>query len=181
MILVSACLAGFPCSYDGEPRTIEKIKALVEAGEAFPVCPEELGGLPTPREIAEIVGGDGSDVLEGQAKVITRNGENVTQEFILGAYRVLEIAKKYEIFKAVLKANSPSCGVGLIYDGSFQGNLKKGDGVLVTLLKREGIKVVSDSIYRKEQSFTEPSPRKIYEAKGRQRHLRDKDDSKEGI
>lgn len=88
-------------------------------GELIPVCPEQLGGLSTPRSNAEIVGGTGIDVLEGKAKVMKEDGAEVTEHFPRGAYEVLNIAKKLQVKKAVLKARSPSCGIRKIYDGTF--------------------------------------------------------------
>lgn len=141
MILVSACLGGVNCRWNGENRLNKKIESLVKEKKAIPLCPEILGGLPTPRPPAEISGGTGIDVLDGKAKVIDREGSDITKNFILGAYEVLRIAKENKIRRAFLKSRSPSCGCGKIYDGTFKGRLKKGDGVLAALLKREGIKI----------------------------------------
>lgn len=110
----------------------------------IPVCPEVFGGLTTPRTPNEIVGGDGDDVIDGEAKVITKDGEDVTEEFIKGARRALEIARIFNIKKAILKQRSPSCGNGKIYDGTFSGNLIEGDGVTAALFKRNGIEVISE-------------------------------------
>ena len=114
---------------------------MVEDGLAIPVCPEVLGGLRIPRENSEITGGNGSDVLEGKARVITISGKDVTSNFIKGAKVVLAFAKKYRIKKAILKSNSPSCGLGKIYDGSFTSKLINGSGVTASLLRQKGIKV----------------------------------------
>lgn len=139
MLLVSACLAGIDCTWDGKNRLDLKIKEMVDKNLAIAVCPELLGGRGTPRTKTEIKGGSGEDVLDGRVKVFDENGKDVTDEFLKGAYTVLDIAKKHNIKKAILKSKSPSCGVGHIYDGSFKGNLVKGDGVTAALLKREGI------------------------------------------
>lgn len=139
MILVSACLAGIDCAWDGKNRLNPKIKELVEKKLAVAVCPEVLGGRSIPRTRTEIKGASGEDVLDGKAKVFDENGKDVTAEFIKGAHAVLEIAKKNNIKEAILKSKSPSCGVGKIYDGSFKGNLVCGDGVAAALLKRENI------------------------------------------
>jgi uncharacterized protein YbbK (DUF523 family) len=139
MILVSACLSGINCTWDGKNRLDKEVKKLVARKLALPVCPEVLGGRDIPRTRTEIKGGRGEDVLCGRAKVIDERGEDVTDEFIKGAYKALEIAKKHNIEKAILKSKSPSCGVGKIYDGSFKGRLVKGDGVTAALLKKEGI------------------------------------------
>jgi uncharacterized protein YbbK (DUF523 family) len=134
MILVSACLAGFPCRYDGSAGKNEKIQELVAQGKALPVCPEQLGGLPTPRLPAEISAG----------KVISRDGTDVSGAFKKGAETVLSIAKEYGITEAVLKARSPSCGKGCVHDGSFSGALVQGNGITADLLLKNGIVVKSE-------------------------------------
>ena len=131
MILVSACLAGFKCKYNGESNTDERIVELVKKGEAIPVCPEQLGGLPTPRVPSEII----------SEKVISKNGDDVTEQFNRGAAITLEIAKLYNCTEAIFKSRSPSCGSGKIYDGTFSGTLINGDGITAKLLKENGIKV----------------------------------------
>ena len=141
-MLVSACLAGIPCRYDGKSRGREEIIALVKAGRARTFCPEVLGGLKIPRAPSEIVGGDGGDVLDGKAKVMSRDGEDLTTEFIGGANAVLDLCRKSGTNEVLLKSKSPSCGVGKVHDGTFSGTLRMGDGVTAALLKRNGIKVV---------------------------------------
>jgi uncharacterized protein YbbK (DUF523 family) len=142
MKLISACIAGIFCRYDGQTRRREEIIALVQSGKALAVCPETLGGLKIPREPAEIVGGDGFDVLDGKAKVMTCDGEDVTTEFVNGAQAALSLCRRYGARKVFLKSKSPSCGVGIIYDGTFSGTLRPGFGVTAALLKRNHIKVV---------------------------------------
>lgn len=141
MILVSACLCGVKCRYNGDAKPDEEVIALLREGKAIPVCPEQLGGLPVPRPPAEIMEGDGEAVLDGSACVRNRQGQDVTQAFIAGAEETLNIARLSGAQKAILKANSPSCGVGVIYDGTFSGNTRAGDGVAAALLRRNGIKV----------------------------------------
>lgn len=141
MILVSACLAGIPCRYDGSSSPDPEIQGLVARGMAIPICPEVAGGLPTPRPPAEISGGDGRDVLEGKARVIRRDGTDVTQAFLDGAFKALSLAQKLGAKKAILKALSPSCGVKYIYDGSFTGTLREGMGVTAALLREKGIEL----------------------------------------
>ncbi|MBR5947033.1 MAG: DUF523 domain-containing protein [Clostridia bacterium] len=147
MIIVSSCLIGIPCRYDGKAQPNDEAVRLYNMGIAVPVCPECLGGLPTPRTAAEIVGGTGEDVLSSRARVIARaeNGEekDVTDEFILGAQKTLEIAIECGATQAVLKAKSPSCSCGLIYDGSFSGKLREGNGVTAALLLKNGLRVRS--------------------------------------
>jgi uncharacterized protein YbbK (DUF523 family) len=143
-LLVSACLVGIPCQYDGGGCPCDQLQALATQGDVLPICPEVVGGLPTPRPSAEIQGGDGGDVLEGQAQVVNSEGKDVTAEFLAGAQKALHVAQRWGIKEAVLKARSPSCGVGQIYDGRFSGRLVEGDGVTTALLKREGIVVRSE-------------------------------------
>lgn len=144
MIIVSACLAGLNVRYDGGNCLQPLIEKLVAEKKAVTVCPEVLGELSTPRDPAEIVGGDGFDVLEGRAKVLTKNGVDVTDEFIKGAEKTLQIVKKLGGTMVVLKENSPSCGSHNIYDGNFSGNKKAGMGVTAALLTNNGIKIVNE-------------------------------------
>jgi uncharacterized protein YbbK (DUF523 family) len=139
--VVSACLAGAPCRYDGRARTDDGVVADVEAGTAVPVCPEALGGLPTPRRPAELVGGDGADVLDGRARVVDDEGTDVTAQYLVGAERALALARGIGVTEAVLQQRSPSCGGGRVYDGTFTGGLVAGDGVAAALLRRNGITV----------------------------------------
>jgi len=134
MKLCSACLLGVKCRYDGESKSCEKVISLSKKEALIPICPEQLGGLPTPRTPAEQKG----------KKVFTKNGEDVTSKFENGAEEVLKLAKLYNIKEAILKQRSPSCGSGKIYDGTFSNTLIKGDGVTTILLKRNGIKVISE-------------------------------------
>lgn len=131
---VSACLCGFPCRYDGKSKPDERIKALYEEGRALPVCPEKLGGLKTPRTPCEIING----------RVISSDGEDRTNEYLLGSQKVLELCKKHGIKKAILKQNSPSCGSTHIYDGTFSGTLIEGEGCLTALLRKNGIEVTGE-------------------------------------
>lgn len=153
MLLVSSCLAGKACRYDGTSCLQERIQQLSEDNLAIMVCPEQIGGLPTPREPAEIVGGTGEDVLNGKAEVITKSGANVTKQFISGASKTLEIAKEINPSVIILKENSPSCGSSFIYDGSFAGMKKSGDGVTAALLKKEGFTVISENHYLDAESL----------------------------
>ena len=133
MILVSACLAGFPCRYDGETKSNDEVCALVRQGLALPVCPEVLGGLPTPRLPAERTP-DGACVLQS-------NGTDVTDAFLRGADETLSLCRKYGVTRALLKSRSPSCGLGSIYDGTFSGKLRPGNGLTAELLESNGIRV----------------------------------------
>ncbi|MCA1705256.1 MAG: DUF523 domain-containing protein, partial [Actinobacteria bacterium] len=133
-----ACMAGIPCHYDGS------------AGDEYPgarrgvvvaVCPEQLGGLATPRSRAEIVGGTGDDVLDGRARVMSEQGDDVTEEYLRGAYATLEVARAAGATTAVLQDKSPSCGSTVINDGSFSKTRRTGMGVTAALLARHGIAV----------------------------------------
>jgi uncharacterized protein YbbK (DUF523 family) len=117
-------------------------------GQLIPVCPEQLGGLPTPRKTCEIMGGTGLDVLQGRAKVINRDGEDLSNNFIRGAEETLFIAQKMGIKRAILQRRSPSCGVGKIYDGTFSSSLINGNGVTAALLLINGITVISDEFFK---------------------------------
>lgn len=142
-IIVSSCLAGIPCRYDATAKTDDEIAALVASGRAIPVCPECMAGLTIPRTPAENVGGDGNAVLRHGAVVMTSDGMDVTVAFLRGAELALEVAKKHGAKKAILKAYSPSCGCGCIYDGSFSGKRCKGDGITAAVFKQNGISVES--------------------------------------
>ena len=143
MMVCSACLLGIECNYRGESNLNSRVLKLLDKNILIPVCPEQLGGLPTPRENAEIVG-DGYMVLDGRGKVVTCSGKDVTQYFVKGAMETLRIVKLYGIGSAILKQCSPSCGSGKIYDGTFSERLVSGDGVTTALLKRNGVKVFSE-------------------------------------
>lgn len=142
MDIVSACLVGEKCRYDASACTDKELKHLYEQGRLFAVCPECAAGLGAPRKPMEILGGDGNDVLNGAARVCSKDGADFTEEFIAGAKKALDAAKEHKAKHAYLKSNSPSCGCGNIYDGSFSGIKKKGDGVTAALLKKNGIIVV---------------------------------------
>lgn len=144
MIIVSACLAGINCKYDGGNNLVPEIRDMVAKGEALPVCPEQLGGAPTPREAAEINGVSGEDVLKGNGRVITKSGLDKTDAFIKGAEEVLTLAKLVGATNAILKERSPSCGSGCIYDGTFSSRKLCGKGVTAALLEANGIKVISE-------------------------------------
>lgn len=133
-ILVSACLLGLSCRYDQKSKANQKVLDLMDSYELIPFCPEILGGLPTPRKPSEIRDG----------KVYNSEGEDLTEEFKKGAEEGLKLARLYGIDKAILKAKSPSCGKGLIYDGSFSKKLIKGDGMTTRLFLEENIQVISE-------------------------------------
>lgn len=142
--IVSACLAGQACRWDGRAKTREDVRRDVAGGHALAVCPELLGGLGSPRRPAEIVGGDGEDVLDGRARVIDDEGRDVTAAYVAGARQVLQMATDAGISEALLKERSPSCGSAETYDGTFRGRRRAGSGVTAALLRRAGIRVRSD-------------------------------------
>jgi len=142
-VLVSACLAGRRCRFDGSANPDDEVASLVAEGRAVLVCPEVDGGLGTPRPAAEIEGGDGHDVLAGRARVLTGEGRDVTAQYVKGAERALEAAREAGATRAILKSRSPSCGCGAIYDGSFSRTQREGDGVTAALLREHGIEVGS--------------------------------------
>ena len=145
-ILVSACLLGELVRYNSEilPDCPSILKEWEQAGRVIPVCPEILGGLSVPRAPAEIQGGEGKDVLAGNARVMNINGQEVTQAFLSGAREALQLAEENGIAYALLKACSPSCGNKIIYDGSFTGSLIEGQGVTAALIKQSGIQVFNE-------------------------------------
>ncbi|TKI68555.1 DUF523 domain-containing protein [Lysinibacillus mangiferihumi] len=144
MILVSSCLAGLEVRYNGTHCLNNKIMKLIEENKAITVCPELLGGFSTPREPAEIIGGNGEDVLDGNAKVIEKSGRDVTELYIKGAYITLKKAIDVNATVVVLKEYSPSCGSSMIYNGEFIGEKIAGNGVTAALLKRKGLQVISE-------------------------------------
>ncbi len=143
MIAVSGCLIGINCRYDGGSQRNEELLKRLENEDYIAICPEVDGGMSTPRSPSEIVGGDGYDVLEGKAKVISKVGEDVTRPFIDGAKKALETCLKHGIKVVYLKENSPSCGANCIYNGTFQGKIVPGIGVCAALLKKNGIEVIA--------------------------------------
>ena len=135
--LISACLLGFECKYCGGSNKLpeQQLAALRERFRLIPVCPETAGGLPTPRDPSERLGG----------KVVSNQGRDVTAQYQKGAETALTLARRYGCKAALLKEKSPSCGSGLIYDGSFTGTLVTGDGVAAQMLKEEGLIVFGES------------------------------------
>lgn len=134
-ILVSACLLGVNCRYDGTGVLIEELVDAFAKHHIIPVCPEQLGGLMTPRTPAERVGD----------RILTKTGEDVTEEYTRGAEEVLKLAKLYDCKLAILKERSPSCGYGRIYDGTFSGKMVDGEGITAEFLVKNGIKVIGES------------------------------------
>lgn len=141
---MSACLCGVDCKYSGKNNYNEKAYELFKEGGALLVCPEQLGGLPTPRHPSEINLGTAEDVLKGSGQVINNQGEDMTKYFIKGAEETLKIANAANCKKAVLKSKSPSCGCGKIYNGRFRDILIEGNGITAQLLLDNGIEVITE-------------------------------------
>ena len=135
MMVVSACLAGVACRYDGTAFSCPTLAAMVESGQAIAVCPEVLGGLPIPRPPAEIQGG----------RIVTATGQDVTEAYRTGGLKAVDIALQNHCELAILKSRSPSCGVGRIYDGSFSGRIVAGDGIFADYLRQAGIPVYTEN------------------------------------
>ncbi|WP_210397860.1 DUF523 domain-containing protein [Motiliproteus sediminis] len=146
-ILISRCLLGEPVRYDGAGKAVTHalLRLWQQQGRLVPVCPEMAGGLGCPRPAAEIRGGRGSRVLDGQAQVTTSDGLNVSRAFIRGAEVALHLCRTHDIRYALLKSRSPSCGNAETYDGSFSGSLVAGEGVTAALLQRHGIHCYNES------------------------------------
>ena len=140
MILISACLAGINCKYSGGNNCCEQVRKLYEEGKAVAVCPEQLGGLPTPRACSEILGD----------RVVNTEGKDMTEQFVRGAEKALAICREHECTLAVLKAKSPSCGCNGIYDGTFSHTLVEGKGIFARMLETEGIRCMDEMQYTGE-------------------------------
>lgn len=141
-VMVSACLLGVRCRYDGGERGSRDVIEFAPSARVIPICPEQLGGLPTPRSPASILGGDGNDVLAGRARVVTAEGRDVTGEFRRGAEASLDLARLMGATVALLKDGSPSCGLRL---PDCQGASGPGTGVTAALFRRSGIRVMEIS------------------------------------
>lgn len=144
MILISSCLLGFNTKYDGKSNFNEIAAKYTHMGRFIPACPEQLGGLPTPRHPCEIISGTGLEVLLNYGKVLTQEGTDHTSSYINGASEVLNMVRLFPVSAAILKERSPSCGVKEIYDGTFSHKLKHGLGVTTALLVKNKIQVYSE-------------------------------------
>ena len=143
-ILISMCLLGIPCRYDGE--SLESILSDEIIGKdnniLIPICPEQLGGMTTPRPPSEIICGSGEEVLDKKCRIFTIKGDDVTDNFLKGAELALELAKKFKVKKFIGCSGSSSCSCNEIHNGEFKGILKNGCGVTASLLKRNGIELI---------------------------------------
>lgn len=148
-ILISPCLVGIRTRWNEDREEIEELIDLVKSGQAVFLCPEQAGGLTTPREPAEIERGKtAKEVLDGEARVLTITGKDVTDQFIAGAQQALELCQRFGVEAAVLKSGSPSCGSEQTYDGSFSDRLIAGKGITGELLEKQGIKVYSEKNFQ---------------------------------
>ncbi|SUY46995.1 purine nucleoside phosphorylase [Clostridium putrefaciens] len=145
MIIVSACLYGVNCRFDGKSSENAKIIDAFKNDQVILVCPEELGGLKTPRTPCEIYKGTGKEVLKGMSKVKSSKDEDFTRYFVKGAEETLKIAKRFDVKKAILKSKSPSCGLNRIYNGNFDKTLVKGNGVTAQILIDNGIDIITEN------------------------------------
>ena len=139
-VLVSACLLGKNCRFNGRHSYMPELEDLDV--EWVPVCPEETGGLGTPRPAAEMQG-SAESILNGDGSIVTNNGKDITQKFIQGAEGSFEKGLNSEVECAILKSHSPSCGIGEIYDGTFTHSLTKGDGIFAYLCRKLGVTCIS--------------------------------------
>jgi len=145
MKLISACLLGIRCTWSADDRyKNDRAIELSKVETLIPVCPEQLGGLATPRVPQEIQGGTGEDILDGKCRVLNKNGEDINNQFIRGAEETLKIVRQLNIKEFIAKSGSPSCGCDQIYDGTFSGRLINGDGVTTALLRRNGIRITPE-------------------------------------
>jgi len=150
-ILISSCLIGCPVRYNGSSSEVEGLGELVKQGKAIAMCPEIVGGLPIPREPVEIEQGKtAKEVLEGNAKVLDKEGKEYTEEFVNGAKELLKVCKEKGIKTVILKEGSPSCGSNKTYDGTFSGNKISGRGITAELLSQNGITVYCEHNFPKE-------------------------------
>ncbi len=148
-ILISPCLIGIRTRWDESCDEIEELIQLVKSGQAVFLCPEQLGGLTTPREPSEIEPGHtAEDVLRGNTKILSITGTDVTEQFVVGAERILKFCQEMGVEIAILKSYSPSCGSKRTYDGTFTGTIIPGKGITSELLEQNGIKVYNEKNYR---------------------------------
>lgn len=150
-VMVSACLLGVKCRYDGNDKKVAGIDEQLKEFRVIPFCPEALGGLPIPRLPAEITDGDGEGVWNETARVLNQEGLDISNEFRNGAQKAFEIFEKEQPEMVIFKAHSPSCGMGRIYDGSFKHTLRDGDGVTAALLRKAGARMITEEDLRENK------------------------------
>ncbi|RKY50650.1 MAG: DUF523 domain-containing protein [Candidatus Neomarinimicrobiota bacterium] len=142
-VIISGCLAGLHCRYDGGTHVLDRLLELSKRYDLVPVCPEQAGGLATPRIPCELQA-PVEKILSGQGKILNRQGMDCTRAFIRGAGETLHIAHLLDIHKAILKEGSPSCGTRRIYDGTFTGKTVPGSGITAKVLSDAGIHIYSE-------------------------------------
>lgn len=150
MILISSCLVDLFSKYDGSSNANTLLLEYCHSGSFIPVCPEQLGGLPTPRKPVELSGVSGPAVLSGAGRALTEDGCDCTLEFVRGAEQLVKIVRLWGVTAAILKERSPSCGSSYIYDGSFSHTVIPGEGVAAALLRQHGIPVYSEHLITQE-------------------------------
>jgi uncharacterized protein YbbK (DUF523 family) len=150
-IVISPCLIGIETRWNDSCEEIEELINLVKSGQAVFMCAEQIGGLSTPREHSEIEPGKtAAEVLNGEAKVISINGKDVTDQFVVGAQRILKFCQEMGIETAILKSCSPSCGSERTFDGTFTETIIPGKGITAELLEQNGIKVYNEKNFRQK-------------------------------
>jgi uncharacterized protein YbbK (DUF523 family) len=153
-ILISPCLIGIRTRWDESYDEVEELIDLVKSGQAVFMCPEQIGGMTTPREPAEIEPGKtAKDVLKGEAKVLSNTGKDFTEQFVIGAQRISQFCQEMGIEIAILKANSPSCGSVKTYDGTFTDTIIPGRGITAEWLEQNGIKVYNEHNFQVSSVF----------------------------
>ena len=150
-IIVSACLLGYNCKYNGKNNQNEKIINYLKDKDYLAVCPEQLGNLPTPRKKSELNHCTSKDVFLKEGKVINEDYEDVSENFINGALKAFDYAIKYQVQEAILKEKSPSCGFRCIYNGDFNSTLVNGEGLFAYLLKKHNVKILTEEDFREEK------------------------------
>lgn len=146
MYLISACLVGINCRYNGTNTLDERLVELIRSGKAIAVCPEVLGRLPIPREPCEII-----KTKDGRQKIISKSGKDYTNAYLEGANKTLKICNIIGIKKAILQSRSPSCGYGQIYDGTFSGKLIIGNGLTAKILNENGITIFNEENWKQNE------------------------------
>ena len=153
-IVISPCLAGIRTRWDESCDEIEEMINLVKSGQAVFMCPEQLGGMTTPREPSEIEPGKtAAEVINGDAKILSITGKDVTEQFVVGAHRILKFCQEMGVEIAILKSDSPSCGSERTYDGTFTGTIIPGKGITAELFEQNGIKVYNEKNFRTSEGI----------------------------
>lgn len=151
MIIVSACLLGYPCKYNGKSNLCREVIEYLKDKDYLAVCPEQLGNLPTPRAKSELYHCSPKDVFQKKGKIITENGKDVSASFIQGALKAFDFAINYEVSEAIVKENSPSCGHLYTYDGNFNQTRISQSGLFTYLLKKKNVKILTENNFKEQK------------------------------